>query len=204
MDFLIQLDHLLFIFINQTTASSWQDSFFPFITDLHKNQWFRVIVPLFVVGFFFHRYKTKGLLYFFLFLVSLSFSDFSGSQFFKKVVERPRPFQTEGLTAVQKSPAHGGSFISNHAANMFVFATYTSAFFPAFRFALFALAIIIAYSRVYNGVHFPLDVVCGALWGITIGLLFILLARSLGSWIDQRLQIKAGRNINPQKKEPFV
>lgn len=186
MDFLIHLDHSLFHFINQTLASSWQDAFFPFITDLHKQLWFKLIVYPILFGFYLYKYKKMGILYFVFCLLATGVTDFSGNNLIKKNVQRPRPFDLVGMEVTKRSSAHGQSFISNHASNMFAFATYTSSFFPAGRFVFFAFAVLIAYSRVYNGVHFPLDVICGGLWGIAIALLFILLAR----WTAKKISIK--------------
>ena len=176
MDFLIHLDHSIFQFINQTFTSSWADSFFPIITDLHKQLWFKLIDYPLLFAFYFHK---VGILYFLFGILSVGFTDFTGSVLIKRNVERPRPFEVAEVQAIKRSPAHGSSFISNHASNMFAFATYTSAFFPGGRVLFFAVATLIAYSRVYNGVHFPLDVICGALWGIAISLLFIRLVRKL-------------------------
>ena len=182
MNFFIQLDYSLFHFINQTMTNPWLDSFFPYITDLHKNLWFECIASSVLLFFYLYKYQRKGVLYFFFCILSLAVTDFSGAVLFKNTVKRPRPFNTQNLEVTERSPAHGYSFISNHSSNMFAFATYSSAFFPPARFVFFGIATIIAISRVYNGVHFPLDVICGALWGIAISLIFIRLVR----WIANR------------------
>ena len=177
MDFLIHLDHTLFIIINQKLASSWQDAFFPFITDLHRQVWFKLIFYPVILAIFSFKYKKLALIYFLFCLLSVGVTDFTGNVIFKRNVERQRPFEVPELKVIKRSSAHGQSFISNHSANMFAFATFASAFIPAGRFLFFAFAGIIAYSRVYNGVHFPLDVACGSMWCISISLLFILLAK---------------------------
>ena len=179
MDWLIQLDHSLFLLINQTWSAPWADIFFPFITDLSKQLWFKVTVYPGLLALYLYKYKKKGVLYFVGFFLTLGVTDFTGNKVFKKNVERPRPFQTEGLKAEQRSPAKGTSFISNHSSNMFAFATYTTVFFPASRYIVFTMAALIAYSRVYNGVHFPLDIFCGALWGISVALIMTALIRKL-------------------------
>lgn len=177
--------------INQGLAGPFQDWFFPFITDLHKQAWFTFSVYPTLFGFYIYKYKKWGILYFVFCAMTIGVSDLSGNRLFKKVVERTRPFQTEGLSVTKRTPAHGASFISNHAANIFAIATFTSAFFPAGRFIFFGIAFLIGYSRVYNGVHFPLDVICGALWGIAVSLLFILLARKLA------YKIQSNRETQP-------
>ncbi len=145
------------------------DLIMPVITDLHKIKEFIIpIVILFVVLFIF-KYKRQGLTYFIFLLLSLSLNDFIGAQV-KHAVQRERPFQNTELNVVQKSPAHEGkSFYSNHASNMFCLAAYTGSFFPPAKLVLIPFAALVAYSRVYNGVHYPSDVLFGSFMGFLIG-----------------------------------
>ena len=104
-------------------------------------------------------------------LLSFAMSDFLAVHLFKNVFERLRPCHTEEIQAIVRSLENCGGrygFISNHAANAFCFATFT---FPIFRNKYYTSAILlwaacVAYSRIYVGKHFPLDVVCGAMFGV--------------------------------------
>jgi undecaprenyl-diphosphatase len=65
---------------------------------------------------------------------------------------------------------HSHSFPSGHASSSFACAVVLASFVPGLRVWLYILAALIALSRVYVGVHYPLDVVAGAAWGVLLGL----------------------------------
>ncbi|UOF00273.1 phosphatase PAP2 family protein [Bdellovibrio reynosensis] len=133
------------------------------------------------------RGLKKGLTIFLFCLLSVGISDGFGNYALKKTVQRLRPGDTVGLEVVNRSPYGGGfSFVSNHATNMFSFASFTSAIFPPATIPLYGLASIVAYSRVYNGVHYPADVICGGLLGMAFGLLFATLCLRLLSRLPQQ------------------
>jgi undecaprenyl-diphosphatase len=69
-----------------------------------------------------------------------------------------------------------GSFPSGHAAMSFACATLLAWLTPLPKVPLFALAALIAFSRVYNGVHYPLDVLGGAALGLAVATALRLLA----------------------------
>ena len=118
--------------------------------------------------------------------ITVSVSDFSGSKV-KRIADRPRPFQILETQTIQRSPASTDtSFYSNHATNNFAFATYMSFIFPEAKLVLFSFASVIAYSRVYNGVHYPSDVFAGAFMGIFWGFLFNYLLIKLFSVIQRK------------------
>ena len=109
-------------------------------------------------------------------IFSLATSDLIGNYGFKKTFARPRPAETAGVVAIVRSNFGGYSFVSNHSTNMFNFATYTTAIVPAAALPVFGIAVLVAYSRVYNGVHFPSDILVGAILGALIGYVFSKLA----------------------------
>jgi undecaprenyl-diphosphatase len=71
------------------------------------------------------------------------------------------------------------SFPSGHATVSFACATVLAAAVPRLRLPLFALAALIAWSRVYDGVHYPLDVLAGAVLGVALAIALRTLARAL-------------------------
>lgn len=169
VDWLISLDHSLLLWVNSTFTHPWMDAFFPAITDLHKTWYFRWLVPLLVLLLTWNAYRWRAFLVLIGAVVCLGVVDGFTSQVMKKTVQRPRPFQTQGLQVIQRSPAGSHSFPSNHAANTFAIATFLTFFVRSLGPFLFAIAFLVSYSRVYNGVHFPLDVITGALIGYFFG-----------------------------------
>jgi undecaprenyl-diphosphatase len=94
---------------------------------------------------------------------------------FKSVVDVQRPaFRYAEPKALVHVP-HDHSFPSGHAATSFACATTLALAFPRLAAPLYLLAAAIAYSRVYVGVHYPLDVLGGAVLGIAVAIALRLL-----------------------------
>lgn len=168
----LQIVHI----INQTLSSPSLNIFFPFITDIHKNIYFSIPAISLIIFFLIKKYKKTGLVYFFFLVCTVSLSDFTGS-IVKNHFNRPRPYTQSEITVEQRSPANPTkSFYSNHSSNSFAIANYLGLVFPAGKIIYFGLAFIIAYSRMYNGVHYPSDVLCGAIMGLVVSYLFYRLA----------------------------
>jgi undecaprenyl-diphosphatase len=90
----------------------------------------------------------------------------------KPFVGRPRPFVTVPTSRVvghYRPPTY--SFPSGHAALGFASATVLAFGVPRLKILWLALAAIVAFSRVYIGVHYPLDITFGALLGVAVGVL---------------------------------
>lgn len=177
MSFWLTWDHQLFHLINTTLSHPILDSFFPFVTDLHKTLWFKIFVPLVIVLALWRSYRFKAFGILVGALLCLGCADGLSTALLKNQVQRPRPFREMPTEVIQRSDAGGYSFPSNHAVNTFAVATVLSAFLPFYGPILYGIAAITAYSRVYNGVHFPSDILVGALIGILAGVLFARLIR---------------------------
>ncbi|PSR09902.1 MAG: phosphatase PAP2 family protein [Candidatus Arcticimaribacter sp.] len=182
LDQLLEWDIALFLFLNGL-GTSFFDPFWMLMT--HKATNFAVYL---VLLFWFYRFKgMKQTLFLLLSVGALILVTDQITNVFKNGFERLRPchnLEVQDVMRLVKSGCGGlYSYFSGHASNSFALATYFSilfsARFPKLKFVLFLIAACIAYSRVYVGVHFPLDIVSGAVFGTLWALCFY--------WISTRI-----------------
>lgn len=177
IDQLIQLDVKLFIYLNGLGTEMW-DGFWNFVT--HRFTWFPVY---FLLLYLVYRLSGwKGVLYYMIAIsILILFVDQTTYYWFKAVFQRPRPSNPESGIAdlIRITGSRGGrwGFISAHASNTFAIAVFLGyQFNKVFRFSALILtiwAIFISYSRIYVGVHYPADLICGALWGASVAFVFL-------------------------------
>ena len=119
-------------------------------------------------------YRRWGV--FVLTLIAIALADWS-SMGLKSLTDRPRPPLRYAEPKTLVPLPHDSSFPSGHAATSFAAATMMSFAFPHFAPFLYVLAAAVAFSRVYVGVHYPLDVLGGALLGALVAIALRLLVR---------------------------
>ena len=166
------LDIKIFFLINQTLSNPVFDSIMPLITN--KNNWVLIIIILFFYLAIMNERRGQIALVILIVVVGLtdSFSTFILKPYFGRI--RPSYDIYEYINLLV---AKGGkwSMPSNHAANISAIAVVLSYFYDKMKIPLFSLAVIIAFSRVYVGVHYPADVLLGGLIGYGMAWLILTL-----------------------------
>jgi membrane-associated phospholipid phosphatase len=174
LDFIQHYDEIAYHYINGLWRDSFSDIFLPFMRKA-KN-W----IPLYVclLGYIYYFFKKDFVKIFFLVALTMVATDLTSSHLLKKTIRRTRPCRETELPyeAVKLIPcSHGFSFPSSHAANHYALATILSLSIfsrkKGVQLAFFTWAALIAYAQVYVGVHYPFDIFCGTLLGISMALL---------------------------------
>ena len=185
IDKIVEIDKQMMVFLNKTISNPIFDFIMPIIT----NQNFLVFSGLILIGYLAYFGGKRGRITIVLLLIAASFSDAICFQIIKPWVGRIRPSH-EFYEYINLLVSKGGkySFPSNHAANSFVFATVLSYFYEKNRISLYILASTIAFSRVYVGVHYPLDIIFGSIIGYIISWIILSL------WVIIKMrELKRGR-----------
>jgi undecaprenyl-diphosphatase len=173
IDWLYSLDLALYFFLNRTLATPLGDTLWPLITDYDKQLPVRIVL-LAVWLWLLIRGGKRGRTAALLLVPLLVISDQLSSSVIKSFVGRMRPCHALPLDQIHLLVGCGGlSFPSSHAVNNFGVATMFSLYYPKARAWLYAWASLVAISRVFVGVHYPSDVLGGAVIGMCVGWLVV-------------------------------
>lgn len=179
MDFLYQLDVSIFFFINHTISNPVFDKFFPFITEV-KNWYIAYIV---LISLLFFKGGRVGKISVLILLLMIAATDQLSSNLIKNLVSRIRPCNVLENVNILATCTESFSFPSSHAVNNFAVAIFFITIFKRYSILLITIAGIIALSRVYVGVHYPSDIIGGAIIGSIMGYIFGLLVTKLEEYI---------------------
>lgn len=180
MEEVIQEDKKVFLFLNNLGDSSF-DQFWTMVSGTF------VWVPLYVIFLYllYKNYSLKSLLYILIFVtIGITVSD-QLATVFKLGIARLRPCHDPEIQNYMRIVKCGGQFgfYSAHASNTFFLASFLTVllkkklkWFPWF---ILTWAALVSYSRIYLGVHFPMDILMGACVGFLLGGLFATLAQKV-------------------------
>ncbi|MGC9470031.1 MAG: phosphatase PAP2 family protein [Bacteroidales bacterium] len=186
---LIQWDTQWFLQLN-ALHSAWCDEVMWAVSG--KLTW--IPLYLFILFLIIRKYRWKSLVILLVFIPLLVTASDQLSVLIKNSVERLRPCHTPEIqNMVHLVRGHCGGkfgFVSSHASNMFAIALFNALLLKKRLFTLFIIfwAALVAYSRIYLGVHFPGDVLGGTLVGIFLGVGFSMLyAMTEKAWLERWL-----------------
>lgn len=175
LDKILQLDHQLFYAINTGLSNVFFDMLMPILRN--KLTWIPLYIAIIIL--LIKTYKSKGVVLIFTLIVCVGFADYSSASLIKKAVKRPRPCNESSFKAqvnMLVSCGTGYSLPSTHATDHFAIAVFLIILFQKkikyISVIFLSWAFLISFAQVYVGVHFPLDVISGALYGTLIGWCF--------------------------------
>ncbi len=175
-----EIDTLAFLFINRDFQNSLFDILMPFIT----NRAYLIFLPPFL--WFLLKDRKNALIVLVVAFTSLLISDWF-SNILKHYFERSRPCNEFEGVRVLVGCGRSFSMPSNHAVNAFAFATpFYILFKTRMRYAFAIIALLVGFSRVYVGVHYPSDVIVGALLGVFLAISVI----KFYNWSSERFKEK--------------
>ena len=162
---LIELDHLLFHFINGTIANPFFDWLMPIVTNEHN-----VAIPLLLIWLWMLFFGGKrGRIAAVILLITLAVTDIFAAQVIKPFFGRLRPSRSM-IDSINLLVPRGGKygFVSNHAANTMSAAFVIFYFYRKWGYFAIAISILVGFSRIYVGVHYPADVLGGWIFGAIV------------------------------------
>ncbi|MFO7525216.1 MAG: phosphatase PAP2 family protein [Ignavibacteriaceae bacterium] len=181
-ELLYSIDLSVLYFFNHTLSIGFLDKFFSIITNV--NNWY--IAYLILIGISWTKGGRIGKIAVIGVILLITVGDQLGHRVLKEIVARPRPCNSLADILTPLGCTGSYSFPSNHAINNFASAMFFYMLFPKLKWILFITAFFVSLSRVYLGLHYPSDIIGGALIGILFGYIFAKAALNLDRWFQKR------------------
>jgi len=175
INLLVKLDKEIFLFVNLKMQNRFFDFLMPFITEFKNWRilFFLIMLAMLIFG------RKKERIAVVLLLIVLAVADSSVNLLLKSWIGRVRPCNVFPQVHLLAGCSHSGSFPSSHAANIFAAGTILTFFYRRVWLIWLAIAVTVSFSRIYVGVHYPLDVVGGAFYGILLSAVILFVSKSI-------------------------
>ena len=179
---LLETDRALFLFLNNLGSANW-DTLWLGITNKFI---FGSFLGILLLSLFYKKFGLKAMLMLIVVLaLMITFTD-QITNVFKRGFARPRPCRAEDvMDKMRMVAAYCGKygFFSGHSSNSMAVAIFggllLKPYYKKLVYILILVSLIVAYSRIYLGVHYPLDIVCGLTFGALSGFMFYKFAQYL-------------------------
>ena len=172
LDQLLEFDRSLLLYLNNLGTPSW-DGFWVVVTNK------LTFVPLYLVLIYLmaKRLTVKAGVILVLTIAGMILFTDQITNLFKFTFERLRPCAQEGvLEYIRQGECWGYGFFSGHSSNSMATAIFTGLILrPIYKNVIYYMiiwSVVVAYSRIYLGLHYPLDILCGLTFGAFAGYLF--------------------------------
>jgi membrane-associated phospholipid phosphatase len=182
MSWLQSLDVSLFRFVNHTLSNPWFDAVMPWLSG---NALFVPLVLL-AVAVVVWRGRGRGVLFLLLLAVAVGVTDGLVCNTLKHAFGRVRPCAALEGVHLLVGCSGSGSLPSSHAGNWFAGAMVAFLFHRRSWRVMLPLAMIISFSRVYNGVHYPSDVTVGGILGAGTGFAVVFGFNATWNWAGRK------------------
>ncbi|HSH50356.1 MAG TPA: phosphatase PAP2 family protein [Bacteroidales bacterium] len=188
LEILKNLDTQLFIFLNGLNSSFWDQVMWWF-----SGKLFWLPMYLIIIAYIIFKLRWKAIITLLFIALVVTLADQISVHAFKEVFQRLRPCHNPELKDIVHLVNNkcGGQygFVSSHAANTFAVAFFLKNLFKQKYFSLFIIswAVVVSYSRIYLGVHYPFDIIAGALLGTIIGISIFYLYQYLSKKIVKQI-----------------
>lgn len=175
IEYLNHLDTRLFLFIN-----GLHSTFFDYVMVYASSKFFWIPLYLFLLYLIIKEYGIKSILVLVSVALLIVLSDQLSVHAFKNVFERLRPCHNPDIMLrVHLVTDCGGQFgfVSSHAANSFALAFFIGTLLANIKWIkwlLFGWALLVIYSRIYLGAHYPGDVLVGGMLGIVLAIVMLI------------------------------
>ncbi|MDA3778996.1 MAG: phosphatase PAP2 family protein [Bacteroidales bacterium] len=166
LEIIKNLDTNLFVFLNSINSPFFDQVMWLLSA---KETWYPLY--LIIIAYIIYKYKKKSIILLISIAILITLADQTSVHLFKEVFQRFRPChnpQIQDIVHLVNNKCGGKyGFVSSHATNVFSLALFLSFIFKNkfFTIGIFFWATIVSYSRIYLGVHYPLDILGGAALG---------------------------------------